>query len=146
MYITFQKYFRALTIELCINPIYEKTAMKQSVVLVLIVALLVTGLETLVLVQVSEASSSLVVSDVHENLGLTPEELNALTDSIFGETAVPGRGPSIPNIPGSVPGETYIPSSPGPSIPNIPSSIFGTPDIGGGPPNVPGIPGNIFGP
>lgn len=120
--------------------------MKQSVVLVLIVALLVTGLETLAIVQVSEASSSLVVSDVHENLGLTPEELNVLTDSIFGETAVPGREPSIPNIPGSVPGETYIPSPPSPSIPNIPSSIFGAPDIGGGPPNVPGIPGNIFGP
>ena len=120
--------------------------MKQSVVLVLIVALLVTGLETLALVQVSGASSSLVVSDVHENLGLTPEELNALTDSIFGETAIPGRGPSIPNIPGGVPGETYIPSAISPSIPNIPGNIFGIPDIGGGPPNVPGIPGNIFGP
>ena len=146
MYIIFQKYFRALTIELCINSICEKMAMKQSVMLVLIVALLVTGLETLALVQVSGASSSLVVSDVHENLGLTPDELNALTDSIFGETAVPGRGPSIPNIPGSVPGDTYIPSTTVASIPNLPGSIFGTPDISGSPPNVPGIPGNIFGP
>ena len=120
--------------------------MKQSVVLVLIVALLVTGLETLALVQVSGAGSSLVVSDVHENLGLTPEELKTLTDSIFGETAVPGRGPSIPNIPGSVPEELYIPSTTSHGIPNIPGGIFGTPDIAGGPPNVPGIPGNIFGP
>jgi hypothetical protein len=53
MYITFQKYFRALTIELCMNPIYEKMDMKQSIVLVIIIALLVTGLETLVLVHIT---------------------------------------------------------------------------------------------
>jgi hypothetical protein len=86
--------------------------MKQSVLVILTVALLVTGLVTLVVVQNTAA-------------GLTPEEFNALTDSIFGATGVPGRGPSIPNIPGGVPG-----------IPNI----------SGGPPDISGIPTNIFGP
>ena len=86
--------------------------MKQSMMVFLTVASLVNGLVTLAVVQNTAA-------------GLTPEEFNALTDSIFGATGVPGRGPSIPNIPGGVPG-----------IPNI----------SGGPPIPSGIPSNIFGP
>ena len=88
--------------------------MKQSV---LTVALLVNGLVTLAVVQNTEA-------------GLTPEEFNALTDSIFGATGVPGRGPSIPNIPGGVPG-----------IPDIQGSVHGIPNIPGGVPGIPNIHG-----
>lgn len=134
-----------MTIELCIRQIYKNIAMKQSVLVLLIVAILVSGLVTLALVQITEAGSSLIVSDIHDNLGLTPDELNALVDSIFGATAVPGRGPSIPNIPGGVPGGANIPGGE-PSIPNIPGAIFGIPNIAGGPPNSPGIPSNVFGP
>ncbi len=119
--------------------------MKQSVGVVLTVALLITGPLLLCLVHHTEAGGSLGVSDIHGATGLTPEELNALTDSIFGATAVPGRGPSIPNIPGSVPVLTTI-SGGELSIPNIPGGIFGVPNIGGGPPVIPGIPSNIFGP
>ena len=119
--------------------------MKQSVGVVLTVSLLVTGPLLLCLVHHTEAGGSLGVSDIHGATGLTPEELNALTDSIFGATAVPGRGPSIPNIPGGVPGGANIPGGE-PSIPNIPGAIFGIPNIAGGPPNSPGIPSNVFGP
>jgi hypothetical protein len=106
--------------------------MKQSVLVILTVALLVNGLVTLAVVQKTEA-------------GLIPEEFNALTDSIFGATSVPGRGPSIPNIPGGVPG---IPSIQGGvhGIPNIPGGVPGIPNIHGGPPDNSGFPSNIFGP
>ena len=126
--------------------------MKQSVLVILTVALLVNGLVTLAVVQNTEA-------------GLTPDEFNALTDSIFGATGVPGRGPSIPNIPGGVPGIPSIqggvhgiPNIPGgvpgiPSIqgsvhgiPNIPGGVPGIPNIHGGPPDNSGFPSNIFGP
>ena len=77
--------------------------MKQSMMVFLTVALLVNGLVTLAVVQNTGA-------------GLTPEEFNALTDSIFGATGVPGRGPSIPDIPGGVTGIPNI--SGGPPIPS----------------------------
>ena len=86
--------------------------MKQSMIVFLTVALLVVGLVTLAVVHNTAA-------------GLTREEFSALTDSIFGATAVPGRGPSIPNIPGGV---------------------SGIPHFSGGPPIHSGIPSNIFGP
>jgi hypothetical protein len=109
--------------------------MKQSVGIVLTVALLVTGPLILCLVHHTEAGGRLEVSDIHGAAGLTPEELNALTDSIFEATAIPGRVPVLTNILG---GE--------PSIPNIPGGIFGIPNIGGNPPVIPGIPSSIFGP
>ena len=101
----------------------------------LTVALLVGGLVTLAVVH-NTAS------------GLTREEFNALTDSIFGATAVPGRGPSIPNIPGGVPGS---PNNLGGvhdvhGIPNIPGSVPGIPHFSGGPPIHSDIPSKIFGP
>src|SRR6476469_9692939 len=109
--------------------------MKQSMIVFLTVALLVNGLVTLAVVQ-NTAS------------GLTREEFNALTDSIFGATAVPGRGPSIPNIPGGVPGS---PNNLGGvhdvhGIPNIPGSVPGIPHFSGGPPIHSDIPSKIFGP
>ncbi len=157
-------YLRALRVELCISRIYLKIAMKESPLPILIVVLVITSLVTLTAVLNTQAASRLIVRGIQATVSISPEELNSLTDTIFGAivpgrgpsipnisggvpgaTHMPGGGPSIPNIPGGVPGATHMPGG-GPSIPNIPGGVFGIPKIVGGPPDIPGIPRNIFGP